>query len=1238
LKAENPMICPECQTENPEGARFCFNCGTALSRPCANCGTLLLAGARFCFNCGHPTEAAPAGPPTPVRAQQDVLQRYIPRELLAKLEAARQGGLMEGERRVVTILFCDVKGSTEAASRLDPEEWSEIINGAFEHMIGPVYRYEGTVARLLGDGLLAFFGAPIAHEDDPQRAVLAGLAIIEAIRGYAQEVRRRWDLDFNVRVGINTGLVVVGAVGSDLRMEYTALGDAINLAARMEQTAAPGTVQIAGPTHKIVEPLFDFEVVDNLELKGLDRPVTAYRVLRPKEEPGRQRGIAGLHSPLVGRQAEQDVLREVVAALRSGEGQIVSIIGDAGLGKSRLLAELRREVEGDPALGGPALGGPALGGPALGGGRWLEGRVLSFESATPFALFSRLLGDYFELDDGQPAASRVSRIADVLDTLMPGQGEALAPFFATLLGLELSAEQAERVRFLEPPHLRGLIFRHIHGLLAAHLARQPLLLVVDDLHWVDPTSLQLLQTLLPLVDQSKLLILAAFRPRRQDPVWLFHEAAERDFAHRHRVLTLNALDGGQSRALVANLLEVEDLPESVRQAILDKAQGNPFFIEEIIRSLLDAGLVVRQNGRWRATREVVDITIPDTLLGVITARLDRLEESTRRIVQAAAVLGREFSVEVLADVAGADDGLAAALAELQRREILLEESALAKRRLLFKHVLTQEAGYNSVLLSNRRELHRRAAESLMVRQPDDAATIARHWLGAQQPARALPYLVTAGDNASRAYATDEAIDFYGRALELADDDSELEPVRRAYEGLGNALSFANRGPEAMEAYGKLLALGEARDDAPTQISALNKLASTAGLRMGRFSEADSYLARAETLVKRARDSAGRAEATLVRCMMCAVQADFDGIVHHMGELVDTASDGVTGEYRAMGLDHVSSSLLWLTRFDEAQKRAEEGLAVAREAGARLSEAWFQVGVLPMCAVRNGDFELARAYLAEGAPLATRIGALEPQVWGNWLLGEMAQWAGDYEAALTYGQAAVDLALPLEEHMPWTVVPPLGSLGSAYLWLSRRFREQTLKLHHHALRLLESPTGTAMGAAAWADLGHCALKLGDLELAEQSFEKGLNVPTMFMHLERPRLLAGSALLALARKEPERAVALAREGLAFAQEKQMRHIYPLALLALGQAQSASGQYESALATFQQAEEAALSLGMRSYLWQARRESARALEAAGRRPEADAARARARETIESIANGIQDRELREAHLEETLREVMG
>ncbi|UCG26104.1 MAG: AAA family ATPase [Chloroflexota bacterium] len=454
------MICPECQTSNREGANFCRRCGRLLVEHCPRCRISLLPDSDFCDNCGRPLTpaatlgwvtggdhpqssgakrvdlsrtdipaAADAAPPVEdgslAAAEQQILSptvprldRYIPEELREKLDAARSKGEMVGERRIVTMLFCDVKGSTAAAEHLDPEEWTEIINGAFEHMIKPVYKYEGTVARLMGDGILAFFGAPITHEDDPQRAILAGLDIVSQIAAYRERINQAWGIDINVRVGINTGLVVVGTVGSDLRMEYSAMGDAINLAARMEQTAEPGTVQVAHDTYKIVKSLFEVEELGGIAIKGKADPVLAYRVSGRKAEAGRQRGIEGLHAPLVGRDHELGTLQNVLSKAGQGVGHIVSVIGEAGLGKSRLIREAKRSLDNGHSLD------------------WIETASVSYETNQPYAPFQRLIRRLNNINPGDSAEQMQEKLADLRRQLDESGGHRAQRVFQTLFNLE----------------------------------------------------------------------------------------------------------------------------------------------------------------------------------------------------------------------------------------------------------------------------------------------------------------------------------------------------------------------------------------------------------------------------------------------------------------------------------------------------------------------------------------------------------------------------------------------------------------------------------------------------------------------------------------------------------------------------------------------------------------------------------------------------------------------------------
>jgi len=1206
--------CANCGTANPDGARFCLNCGSKLTLACPNCGTELPAGAKFCFNCGQATVGGPAAAtsaaaPAPTVSPSAALDRFIPRELLTKLDRARESGEMVGERRIVTMLFCDVKGSTAAAAQFDPEEWAQIINGAFEPMIGPIYRYEGTVARLMGDGLLAFFGAPIAHEDDPQRAVLAGLEILDGIRHYRDSARQQWGIDLDVRVGVNTGLVVVGAVGSDLRMEYSALGDAINIAARMEQTAQPGTVQITDSTYKLVAPLFDFQPIDGLEVKGRAETMTAYRVIGRKAAAGSLRGIAGLSSPLVSRDRELAQLTSALAALEEGRGGIVTVMGEAGLGKSRLAAEARLAPKTE----------------AL---RWLEGRSQSYERMTPYTPFRRALATSFGLDPEWDGSRQYAGLKETVESLLPGRGDEMAPFLAQALELPVPPGDDERIRFLQPPMLRGAVFQSVIGWLDTLAAARPTVLYLDDLHWADPTSLELLHALMPLTDRRPLLLLLALRPRRDDASWQVHEAAARDYPHRYTAIALQPLDKAHARTLVSNLLTIDGLPETVRQLILDKSEGNPFFLEEVIRSLLDAGLVVRQDDHWRATQEIISLRVPDTLVGVITARLDRLDDASRQAAQAAAVLGREFAFDALADIAGQGAALEESLSVLQRRDLVRETARLPERRYAFKHALTHDAAYDSLLLSRRRHLHHMAAEALRRRTPDEAAEIARHYLEARQSAAALPFLVRAGQQAAAAYATPEAISFFARALEN-EQHGDTAAVRAAYEGLAALQSIGAEPQAALDTYQRMLAAAEARGDLPMTISALNKMGSLLALTMGQFEQAEQYLGRAEQLAAGDADPEGYAELSIVRCQMCTAQADFDSVVRYMDGVVTSSIKSGNQHNLSLSLGHKAFSLILLNRYDEARQAADEALRVAREQGDRPHEVMMLALVIPFIDIRDGRLEQALATAAEGFRLAQRIGAIDSLADSSFLRGEVLRQQGRYEEALAEAQRSQEAAALLESFLPFYSVHALSLLGSVYLEISDLFTDRVAQFHGHALRLLENPMGAMGGGIGWVDLGWCALTLGDRELAAELFGKGLNYPTMMMNTERPRYLAGSAVLHALRGEHDTAERLAREAIQYAETYGLRHQYPLVRLSHGRVLAAAGSPAAALDEFVTAATAAAALEMRPILWQAQARAAAAAAALGRDRDAEQYGAAAQAAAASVAAQFQDAELREAFL---------
>ncbi|MBI4306864.1 MAG: AAA family ATPase [Chloroflexi bacterium] len=1211
------MNCPRCETPNPEGARFCTNCGGPMQTACPQCSSPIPQGAAFCPMCGHKVGQQR------VAARAPALQRYVPAELMAKLEYARSHGGMLGERRTVTVLFCDVKGSTSAAEKLDPEEWAEIMNGGFECLIAPVYRYEGTLARLMGDAILAFFGAPIAHEDDPQRAVLAALEVLDEVQPYREKVKARWGFDFNVRAGINTGLVVVGEVGSDLRMEYTALGDAVNLAARMEQTAEPGTVQIAENTHRLVAPLFDFKELGAVEVKGRAEPVRSYRVLRPRAEPGRLRGLAGLEAPLIGRETEYRSLKAALAELRAGRGQIVSVIGDAGVGKSRLVAEVRKEVNSETVTSTERATGSSERPPVA----WYEGRSFSYETSTPYAPFVDLLVECLRLRSRDSPAEKYARLKAEVASVMADRTLDVAPFLATMLQLPVEGEDFERVKYLAPPLLRAQVFRATCEFFGRLGRSRPVVLVFEDLHWVDSTSLELIEHLLPVTEQSTLMLLAVYRPQRQDPSWKLHELASRDYAHRYTSLMLEPLDAKDTRTLVNTLLHIEGLPDHLRDLILKKSEGNPFFVEEVIRSLIDSGSVRRDNGVWHATREIADIAVPDTIAGVITARLDRLSESARPVVQTASVIGREFGFDILAEISETPESLETALVDLQRRGLVREKSRLPSRVFMFKHALTQETAYSTLLLSRRRDLHRKIAGSYERSDSGRAGEIARHYLEAREAEKALPWLVEAGDQAARSYSTREAIDYYLKTMGIVDQVADTTHPRRAFEGLGGAYVFANEAGKAMETYERMLEFAKARNDRPMQVSALNKSGFAAGLRMGRLEEAERRLAEAERLARDCQDYPGLLELHITHCFINTTTGRFATAMDHLSQSAQLGKDLGAGPARLLSLTHISFVLTLMRRFDDAWGVIQEAKQLALDLGHREHYAELLAAPVAMRHLRDGDLDAARRSAEEALSIASTIRAVSPEADAALMLGGIAQATGEYEKAMEWHRRAAEAGKMAG--FPFMEAVSLCALGTDYFQIGQEHRDRVLELHGQAKVLMEQPLGMAYGAMCWADIGFCYLSLGDLVQADECFVNGLTRPSAPMYLVEPFLIAGRALVALAKGEAAEAVRLAAEAEQSASKHGMKNCEPMLGLVSGRIEAARGRLSEALARFESAEAAAVAMKMLPMVWQARVAAAGILKAQGRQEEAGVRSAEARAAIDDIAGDFKDVTLREQFL---------
>jgi class 3 adenylate cyclase/tetratricopeptide (TPR) repeat protein len=939
------------------------------------------------------------------------------------------------ERKIVTVLFADLAGSTALAVGHDPEQFRALLTAFFEEMAQQIRAFGGVVEKYAGDAIMAVFGVPQVHEDDAERATRAAVAMRESLAQLNPMFREEYGAALELRVGIATGEAV--AV-TEVTRELMVTGEVANLAARL-QSVAPGIV-VSDATHRLVRAAVVSEPLPPLSLKGFPAPVPAH-VVTALRAAADGRGVDGLSSPVIGRDRELAAVRRCAEDLARGRGQIVSITGEAGIGKSRLKNELR---DGVPA-----------------GVRWLEGRCKAF-AQTSYDPIVQILRSVFQLNGTEPPGVAGAKLRVTLRSLAGTQDPQVHAAVASLLGLSAVAGGGAVV----PPDPRALepqLLLAVRAIVEALTARGPLILAVEDLHWADRATIETLIVLTELTDSRPLMLLVTSRPDHDGGSWDFRFHAQRQFAHRLTELMLAPLAAEESERLVEHLLQVAELPPAIRGRILEQSEGNPFFVEEIIRTLIEEDALRREGERWVAA-DVSRVAIPATLRGLIAARIDRLPTAAKAVLQRAAVIGRVVGYRPLQALHDGDVALDRSLADLLRAELLREWAHAPEREYLFKHALTLDAAYASMLLEQRRALHRRLAvffEEQPTPAADRAALLAHHWRAAEDLEKALTYAREAAHRAKALYARPEAIAHYWHALDVLARLPDTPDRRRVHietllalvelpgwrrnEGEGVAgLEHLTRALEAARSLDDQALLvkveslhGWYRQDEPTMLRAIERArplgddesrAFTAlqygGYlgQVGRYEASMAQIGPAIEMLGRMGQqytqgyemaSSGRCYAA--RAGQLSVSLEYAARARALGDALDNPR---LKAWRAMESEPFMYKGLW----QEAVLAAEEGLPLCWQI-----REWFPIfwvsGWAALCYVKLGRPEAARPWLDRARPECEVQGAAEwGMMWIEMGLAHVSLATGHTAPALQAARRAVALAdqshFRLEQGAAW----------------------------------------------------------------------------------------------------------------------------------------------------------------------------------------------------------------------------
>ena len=902
------MNCPRCQHANPVNMKFCGECGARLESGCAACGAVNPLGNKFCGQCGA-SLAQTATAPNSISPQS-----YTPKHLAEKILTLKNS--LKGERKQVTVLFADMKGSMELLADRDPEEARRLLDPVIGHMMEAVHRYEGTVSNLMGDGIMALFGAPLSHEDHAVRACYAALRMQESVKRYGDEVRRTEGVPIQIRVGLNSGEVVVGSIGNDLKMDYTAIGQTVHLASRMEQMATPGSVLITPDALRLAEGYVQVKPLGPVSVKGLTEPVEVYEVTgvgaaRSRLQAAAARGL----TRFVGRDAETEQLRKALEQARADHGQVVGVVGEPGLGKSRLFFEFAHSHRTQGWL-------------------ILESGSVSYGKATPYLPIIDLLKAYFKIEDRDDHREVREKVTGKLLTLDKSL-ESTLPAFLALLDVPVDDPMWQA---LDPSQRRQQTLGAVKRLLLRESQVQPLILLFEDLHWIDSETQAMLESLVESLPTSRLLLLVNYRPEYQ------HGWANKTY---YSQLRLDPLPPESAGEILNSVLGNDHGLESLKELLIERTEGNPFFLEESVRTLVETKVLVGERGNYRLEKNVESTQVPATVQAVLAARIDRLPPQEKQLLQSAAVIGKDIPFSLLQAITElSDEELRRGLTHLQGAEFLYETSLFPDLEYTFKHALTHEVAYGSLLHERQRTLHARIVEAIEALYSDrlieQIERLAHHAARGEVWGKALTYLRQAGAKADARSALREAVSYFERALTalgyLPESHETRERAIDLHFNLRNSLAALGEAERVLEHLRAAEALANALGD-ERRLARVNAYIARELLAQGEHEKAVTASERAIAMARSREDYGLEVMATVSLGSAYYCLGDYPRAVEAQRRNLPSLDSPVVRErFGSIGLPlattrtHLALALAERGEFIEAVARCNEAIHIAEAVG------------------------------------------------------------------------------------------------------------------------------------------------------------------------------------------------------------------------------------------------------------------------------------------------------------------